>query len=153
AGLSALVQRNAPAPHAFVTAAPLATSPIARSPIATPASIPKTTPAALATSSAPASATIRVPSPGASSSPIVRLTPGAHRVQVATSPLVVRAAPIATALVATMVPPYAITAAPRSVAVAPRIVTAAPAPPAPVQPTDEADSDFARLSAGVVRFY
>jgi hypothetical protein len=35
----------------------------------------------------------------------------------------------------------------------PRIIPAAPVQPPPAQPTDQADSDFARLSAGVVRFY
>ena len=174
AGLSTLMQRNGNSPAALVTAAPLAgTAPIAV-PIGTPSAVkgfvlpphemlnvpkrvpptraPLSFPAGLATpSEAPVRVARATPAARSNAMPVpivtaVRTPPE----PAATSPNSRRPLAVAT------IPPYATTAAPPPISSAPRPLPLTPKPPpasVPVQPTDEADSDFARLGAGVVRFY
>jgi len=147
AGLSLLMQRNAGSPVALLPS----TAP------ATPAPPPRAQPttekpdgAEKAVAPKPTSTRGISPPPRVSptqpayvSSPRPRISVRANRVAVVPSPLVITPAPATR-------PPYAV----------PEAVVPLPPGPVPVlrraataPPVDEADSEFARLSAGVVRFY
>jgi hypothetical protein len=131
AGLSVLLQRNTKSPVAIVTAAPAPTS----------------TPTASATGPG---LTLNVPK----SPPTPGAMPTSRRVAIAASPLVVAPVPAAVVTAVRITPKPAATLPPYAVREAPRPVTAAPLPvPTAAPTTDEADSEFARLSAGVVRSY
>jgi len=130
AGLSVLLQRNTKSPLAIVTAAPAPTS----------------TPTASATGPR---LTLNVPKPP----PAPSAMPTSRRVAIAASPLVVARVPVAVVTAERITPKPAATIPPYAVREAPRPVTAAPLPAPTAAPTDEADSEFARLSAGVVRSY
>jgi hypothetical protein len=151
AGLSVLLQRNANPPVAYVTAAPLA-SPTHK------LNVPKRTPALRLSPAPKSSPTPRSsPTPATSPSPQNSATPKPQGplkpIAFAASPLVIAPAPLATPVRITPVPatrpPYAV---PESTP-PPPVSISRPRPAAPPQPTDEADSEFARLSASVVRFY
>jgi len=149
AGLSVLLQRNASPPVAYVTAAPLA-SPTHKLNVPKHAPAPKNSPPR----SSPTPATSPSPQSSATPKPQASLKPIAF----AASPFVIAPAPVATAVritpapakpVSPTRPPYAV---PESTQPLP-VSISRPRTAAPPQPSDEADSEFARLSASVVRFY
>jgi hypothetical protein len=134
AGLSVLTQRESNAPIAVVTAAPTpAIAPLLRSPASPPPRkrISKVTASPAARPSAMAKRlALATPTPNAEPSA------APHALEVITPTPSRAVEPVRDSATAT-VPPYAVVAAAQ-----PRLA-----------PTEEADSDFARLSAAVVRAY
>lgn len=130
AGLSVLLQRDTKSSVALVTAAPAPTS----SPTAS-AMGPRLT--------------LNVPK----RPPTPSEAPTSRRVAIAASPLVVAPVPVPVVTALRITPKPAATIPPYAMTEAPRRATAAPLPMPTAPPADEADSEFARLSSGVVRFY
>src|ERR1700693_1605297 len=156
AGLSTLMQRNGNTPAALVTAVPLPTA--LNTPVAPPRemlNVPKRVPPTRVPLNVPAGLATPSEAPVA----IATATPTTRHVSIARStagPVPVVTAMRITPQPAATIPPYAATPAPPPISGAPKPVPASPKAPVavvPAQPADEADSDFARLGAGVVRFY